>query len=508
MNQSQPRRRQQPAKPKAAKKQATSKTPPPTVNVTIEQKPDKALIPVPHPSVPRPMAHTLRDDGLERKKADTRALMMESLLTSSYDRFLMAVLHNLFEPSRPYPLPGIRRSGLPGPNMSEAYMDGCATSATDGPVNVAEQRGTTVHFTNINEESCLIGRYSRFSGRVNTQFSFTTNSSGEAEYWFVYDPTVLDFPLLVLDMTTLTVANYTSLIIKDYVGWTSNPFPIARTLVSEIGSHPVEEFDRDNLYYVGAAAMEVSTLNANAWLSTSYQVRTGDNIVDRIYNHTNFYGGSSYADNCGWNDLPVTGLGALSMYTGETWHYGSLKKAGLIDPDDEKFWASHCLNRCWAMGAPFVRCVVRTQSNGAPAAGTVAFNVSLNVWAGTAPLKLEQAGGMPLETAPFPSPTWLRALKTRGSVSADAKMVKAYQEAARTVASSLPSLVTGTSNVERALASQPKETLTHAAKMRPMEANSSSGWFGLADKVINYIPTVLAGINTAAALGSAILSFL
>jgi hypothetical protein len=484
------------------------KPPAPQINLNINAKPHKQEILAPNPIVHRAIQHTIDKDGMDKDKVDKRGIELGSLMMTAKDRYYMALLHNLFEPSRPYPLPGIKRSGLPGVDLSQAWAGGINTILQDTLLNTNEIRGSTVHYMNMNEESCVIGRYARFSGRVTHSVEFQTNASGEAEYWFIHDPTCLNFPLLILDMTTKTAPNYTSLVVKDFTGWTSNPYPIAQAGFLEQGSNAVEQLESLNLYYEGAAALHVSTLNSNAWLSTSYQVRTGNNVVDSMYTRRDFYAGNTYADNCGWSDVPSKALGALSVYTGENWHAGTLKQTGLVDPDDEKFWASHCLNRCWAMGAPFVRCVVRTQSNGAPAAGSVAFNISLNVWAATAPLSMQAAGGMPLETLPFFSPPWLRAIKTRGSLAENEQANKMYMEAARNVASALPSVVSGETLVERALVRQPKEVMTHAAKVHVPEQPAQSSWSDSFSSLVRSIPTIVQGIQTASALGSVILGFL
>lgn len=477
------------------------------VKVVIEEKDHPVLLPA--PLMHSKIVDSVRQDGLSIQDAGQNVLGLHSVLTSAHDKFQLAVLRSLFEPTRPYPIPGIRKAGMFGPDTTETYSSG-VVELNDFITKRAEARGTTIHYTNPIEESVIMGRYARFNGRCVTTYTFNTNSNGEGEYWIFHDPTELDYPIVALDMTTNPSPNYTKLVVAARTQWTSNPYPLARSYSSELGDHAVENQDNASLYFTGSAVLAVSTLNKTSYMSTAYQVRTGDNVIDRMYDQVDFYNGTSAADNAGWTDTTTEGMGAISMYNGESWRVGTAFINTVSDPDDIKFWASHLLNRCWVMGAPFVRVVVRTNNAGTPASSTVQFSVALNVWTCTAPIDVKVAGGMPLETVPFPSPTWLRAVKTRGAVATDSRMDKAFQAAARKAASRIPEGILGTTPFERMLAAKPAKVIEHAMKTETSEksAGNSNGFLSFLDKVANMVPSIISGIDKLGTIGSVALSLI
>lgn len=350
-----------------------------------------------------------------------------------------------------------------------------------------------------------MGRYARFTGKSVHTVEYTTDSSGEAEFWFLHDPSDMNSPVLVLQIHDSVAGNYTDLIVKDRLPYTANPFAVQQLYVQELGDNAVEEAESLSLYYEGSSALTVTTLNTNAFLSTAYQTRTGDNTVDWMYQRIYPWAPPRPSDNFGWTDSPQSAVGALSLYTAETWHLGTRMIAGTTG-DGEKFWASHLVQRCWQLGAPFIRVVVRTQSNGVAAPGPVQFNVALNNWVCTAPMRQELAGGMPLETVPFPAPSWLRVLKTRGSVSVDGRMEKAFQDAVRSSLSRVPTTVTGSSMVERALAVAPSQVLARAAATAVPEVPARSTWAEWADKAVQHAPSILSGLRKAVEVGAGLLA--
>lgn len=458
---------------------------------------------IPAPRVPSRIANAILKEGMSRSDTPLAAKWATGLSTA-YDRFQLGLLHSLFEPARPFPAPGIRRSGVQGPTTSDFQASGNTWGTSAITAGFAEIRGTTYHWGS-NEESVVIGRYVRFNGKAVHTVEYTTNASGEAEFWFLHDPTDMTKPILVLDIKDSVAGNYTDITVLDALPYTANPYALQQIRVQELGDNPVEEVDTLSLYYEGSSALTVTTLNQNAFLSTAYQTRTGDNTVDWMYQRTYPWAPPRPSDNLGWTDSPQTAGGALSLYTAETWHLGTRMIDGTTG-DSLKFWASHLVQRCWQLGAPFIRVVVRTQSNGSPAPGPVQFNVVLNNWVCSAPMGPAAAGGMPLETVPFASPSWLRVVKTRGAVSVDGKMEKAFQDAVRSSLARVPSNVAGTSQVERALAVAPAEVLTRAAVTPVSEVPAKSTWVDWAEKAINHAPSILSGLKKAVEVGASLLA--
>jgi len=455
----------------------------------------------PHSLVPPPKVHqrivtTISKEGLSRAEASQDTIRLDALIVSSLDRFHVALLQSLFVPAQPFPLPGIHLYGIPnalqfGDTASPNGVQWGSPPTREGIFNpTIEVRGSTINRA-VGEGTVAVARYGRFSGKTATTVETTTDSNGMAEIWFFADPTDLVNPVRVIKVSN-SMSNYTDLVVIQSLEWQANPYPYTKAYVPEAGDNPCTETEYHNVYYTGAAALMVTTLNANAFLSTAYQVRNGDNVPDRFNDELGaLWTTPEPAANLGMSDTPTTGQGALSLYTGASWHAGT-RSVPSESGAALSFAVSGSFRRCWAMGAPFVRVIVRTQSNGIPAAGPVQFNVRFNCWAGTAPQDLSLAASQPFETVPFESPSWLRVVKTRGAVFPSAKMEIQYGEMVRSMAMRIPEGMVGATPLERSLISSPAATMKHVLRAPVSEVQNQPSWF---DKTLGVVDRGISAVR-------------
>jgi hypothetical protein len=362
-----------------------------------------------------------------------------------------------------------------------------------------EARGTTTN-TVAEEGTVAISRYARFSGRAVGVIETQTDANGNAEVWIFVDPTDLIQPVKVIQVHAPIDSNYTDMTIVGHLSWSSDPYPFAKAVVAEAGDTPCTGLDTLNSYYLGGACLEVTTLNKSAYLSTAYQTRTGDNTPDRFMSDLpTLWATSEPTAPLGLRDTPVTCMGAVSAYTGASWHVGTAPMTHEF-LDDEKYYVSSGFRRCWAFGAPWIRVLVRT-TNLAAGSGPCQFNVTYNCWAGTAPITAALASSQPFETVPLEPPTWLRALKTRGCHFKDSSKLEHYHEMMRQMSLRIPAGMAGDTPLQRAIVANPKQTLPALLAAPAVEKPAKSGsWVNDVESVISkgfdlglrYAPSVLA----------------
>jgi len=438
----------------------------PRVLKTYQVTPTTLSFPIPrqHQAVERALAA----DGLPSSKMSTAALNRRSMILTMGDHFECALIQSLFFPQQPYPLPGIHISGIPnlvalgdiGPELNLSRPSGLTPGpAWTGIGRYVEARGTTLNQT-VGEGTVEVGRYSRFSGKAIATVETSTDALGNAEVWFFSDPTDLSYPVKILKPAV--GGNYTNITPIQDMNFTSNPYIFAQQFVSEGGDNPCTLVETNSLYYMGGCVLEVSTLNTSAFLSTAYQTRTGDNTPDRFtHDLPNLWSAGEPVGPLSLNDSPVTCNGAISAYTGASWHVGTAAADinGWPSQEAHNYYLSSSFRRCWAFGAPWIRCVVRTTSNGVPVPGSVQFNVTFNCWAATSPSSMVLAASQPFETVPLQSPSWLRTLKTRGCVYNKDTKKNAYSEMMRDMVARLTSGLAGDTQVQRSILSSPKAAM-------------------------------------------------
>jgi hypothetical protein len=468
------------------------------------------------PAGPMPRVHqrimsTLTNEGVDYDKANPETLKIHQMIISLADKFHVSVIQSVLFPAQPFPLPGINLYGISN-RTSLGDQNASQPSGLIGDPNWGgvykpnEVRGTTIHDVS-NEGTVAVGRYARFSGKCLATVDLVTNAQGVSEVWFFADPTATDIPVYVLQVSTPVTGNYTDMTVAQELTWQADPYPFAKLWVAEGGDTPCTSMDMNSLYYMGGAALMVTTLNANAFLSTAYQVRTGDNIPDRFLDALpDLWSTVEPSQPFGFSDSPVTCQGAISLYTGASWHIGVRDSSGVVPPvvvDDTKFHISGALRRCWALGAPFIRCVVRTQSNGLPAAGPCQFNVRYNCWAATAPKTIALAAAQPFETVPMESPPWLKAVKTRGTTFNEDR-VSAYGDLLRSVVQRIPEGMAGASPLERAIIQNPVKAVKAVSTIHVPERTPSENWLeraiGFAQRAANTVEKVVQAATPLGAL--------
>jgi len=345
-----------------------------------------------------------------------RTKRVHRMILGLEDKFHAALLANLFDASKPFPLPSPGATpfnsftGVLGGLINEALGTQTGSVDSGNKWNSTEAHGTTT--PQYTGGGAMIGRYSRYSGRAIATVETTTDANGRAEIWFCHDPFNVEFPLVVFKPSVS--GDYTGMTRLVNAGWTSNPYPLATSYVDEGGSGPGLKVEQRNIYYEGGSMLHVHTLNKNAYLSVSYQTRTGNNSYDRFIDTLpSLWTTADPGSALNLSDTPEEADGCISMYTGTTWSKGvSFKSQG--DEPGSQFQVSEYFRRTWALGAPWVRALVRTTNAGVAATGSVQFSINLLSWVATAPSDPALASSMPLETVPVVFPTWGRAMRTRG----------------------------------------------------------------------------------------------
>lgn len=401
---------------------------------------------------------------------------VSKMILSGEDKFHAGLLGSLIDPSRPFPLPSpgsspfssvIQNQGM----TTDAYGTSAPTSSSN-PFVSSEARGTTI--PQYTSAGTMLGRYSRYSGRVVATLETVTDSAGQLEVWFFHDPTSLQFPVSAIIPSTS--GNYTGMTRLINLPWTSNPYPFNKTYVPELGSNPGTDLEQKNMYYEGGALMHVHTINQNAYLSVSYQTRTGDNTYDRFVDTLPTLWTTADPGNALYlSDTPEMATGAISMYTGTTWHMGTNLHSAIPDEDTAKFATSEIFRRCWASGGPFIRALVRTTNGTGGASGPVQFSISLLTWNATAPNAPEVASSMPFETVPVETPCWARALRTRGTVykgpvnnMADKLWTRQLEK--------IPASIIPSTPLTRAILSNPRKVIPAVVNQPIQEIRSKSNW--------------------------------
>jgi hypothetical protein len=430
------------------------------------------------------------------------------------DAFHGALLAHLYDPARQYPLPGLYR---PGMNTSQPFSHyvtdpkGDAEDAGGDHVTIvpfgewAESRGSTNHQT-PGDADLLTSRYTVFHGKALNTFVFQTDVSGEADIWIFNDPTDLFFPVYGMIMNPVVAGNYTDLHLPQIGLWDANPYPFNMNLQPVYGDNADRLVDAHNMYYTGGSYLEVTTLNPSAFLSVSYQTRTGTNVTNRfMQDMQTLWNTDDHTQPLNLLDQPVSADGAVSIYSGCQWHLGARRQIEL-DENGNKFHLSGAFRRCWAMGAPWIRIVARTTSAGVPTPGSVQINVRFHNWVGIAPVDPAVAGSSPMETVPFQLPTWMAAVHTRGTIYHHGK------EKARDIAmmqfntaSRLPQLITGSSPLIRSVAREPVQTMVAAAENSAAinnlsEAKNDRSWWQDAGDVASGIARAIGTIAPLASL--------
>jgi hypothetical protein len=301
-----------------------------------------------------------------------------------------------------------------------------------------------------------------------------TDVNGQLEVWFYYDPTSLVHPISVI--VPSTSGNYTGMTRLVNYTWTSNPYPFNKQYEPEAGDHPACDIEQLNMYYVGGALLHVHTINQNAYLSVSYQTRTGDNTYDRFVDSLpNLWQTADPGAALFLSDTPEMATGAVSLYTGTTWHMGTNMHIPLATEDDAKFYQSECFRRCWATGGPFIRALVRTTNGTGGASGPVQFSVSLLTWNATAPNAPDVASSMPFETVPVEMPTWGRALRTRGTVYKGQVSNMADKLWSRQL-EKIPATIMPNTPMTRAIVMNPRKVLPAVINQPVVESKAKSNW--------------------------------
>lgn len=372
----------------------------------------KQPIKQPTPVIRDAVVRALDRDGANHNR---NSLALLRVLKTDYDRFEAAVLLNLFDVSRPFPLPSPSLAGFASPAslFTATSPDGITPIAGSNlPFTSTELRGSTVNGASV-DGSIALGRYDRFFGRSTNTLTVEVPSNGTVEVWFACDPTALNQPVLAFVPST---GGYTSINRLASFGWSSDPYPFAQTFVNEAGSNPCAALETQNIYFTGGEMLQVEHLNPSAYLTVAYQTRTGLNENERfIGSLPDLWSTADPAQPLALRDLPTAGRGAMCLYTGSQWHLGTDVSSAATTENDLQFYYSGYFRRCWSMGAPWVRAIVRN-ANTSAAPSEVQFAITLLTWNASAPVNQAISGSMPYQTVPATMPSYVRQLRTRGSV--------------------------------------------------------------------------------------------
>lgn len=462
------------------------------------------------------------EGGILPRNLTQEQRMLAQLIRTLNDGFFASLILNSHDPSRQFPLPGLYMPGLDRDAMTAAesqMLSGIeqmvltyqgATGAQFpiqrplGPY-APQIRGSTGAWSTQGSD-ILTARYQTFNGKTVFTVETMSSATGELDIFFVANPYYSDPPVLVF--TAGNGGNYTFLNIVSEPAYTSNPFILNDAYVTgqqnmptnpalPLNDNPTCLVDKVNYVFPGSTTLKVETLNRNAWLSTSYQTRNNTNWIHRFTDNP----GDIYVDdpsaNLGLLDQPVSADGAISSFQGQQW--GRPKRIDRTVSGDAARWQAHAYwVDAWAMGAPWVRCVARTQPGGAGGTGPVQFSVTLHSWIGLAPLTMSAAGACPKETLPYAMPTWSRALRTRGTVFTSAGTASLSYTLFNQGLSALPQALVPNSPLTTALATNP-----HAvgqAIVNNAGPSQSTNWVQRANDAVNTGHDVLTTAQNAKSL--------
>lgn len=468
------------------------------------------------PKMSRAVARA-NENGVSTRNLNSHASSLRSLLMTVEDQLHGAILNNVYEPSRIFPLPSIYMPGTEGSSLFAAestYGGSVLNPVLATPAVIDIPPVPTVVANGIDSRSqtyimptsggdLLQNRYATFNGKSISTIELLTDANGELDVWFCHNPYYTDQPVVIFSPNDVVGGNYTNMTIHSRPPWTSDPFVFAKIMQApqQGGGTPINDLptcfmDGYNYYYPGSSYLQVETLNKNAWLSTSYQTRTGGNTVHRFNDSINgLYNSLDPGAPLMLLDQPSQADGAISVYMGQQWGQG---KGGYSSPDvnNIKWQVNQYFRECWGLGAPWIRCVVRSQSSGALAAGPVQFKITLLTWLGIAPQQQAVAGACPMETVPFPLPTWARVLRTRGITYSVNSVGEAVANMQLATTRSLSSVVSGSTPLQRAIASAPVSTVAAIGASSPDKPQSWLSRFG------NWVANGHAALDVVNELGS------
>jgi len=437
---------------------------------------------LPQPKLPRRLVATLKSETTPWRPQTRR---LDDLVIGIEDKFHSSLLANVLDPSLPFPLPSPQMdpyASVVGNSGFNNYALGNIASIVQNDFKNSEVRGTTA--PDYTAAGTGIGRYSRFSGKSIGTLETITDPNGQLEVWFCHDPFNLEDP--VICFVPSTSGNYTGMNRLQTMRWTSHPFPLWRNYVQEDGSNPGLDIESNNLYYEGGSMLHVHTLNKNAYLTVSYQTRTGKNMQDRFVDSLpQLWTTTDPGAPLSLTDTPSEARGAISMYTGSVWSQG-VRLHSAQDEGDAQFGYSETFRRCWASGAPWIRAVCRTTNAGVAATGSVQFSISLLTWNATAPRDPSLAASMPLETVPLPIPSWLRAMRTRGAIY-NGQKDNLFENIWNSQVERIQQSMIPSTPMTREIIRRP-ETLAHVVAKStgdsPSSSNKSTNWLETASNIV------------------------
>lgn len=431
----------------------------------------------------------------------------KDLVVTMEDKFHASVLASLLDPSIPFPLPGPRVNGFNNfwNNYSGVISDAGGVkfdSTASNPFYNGEfyPGAIPTSYQVAPDAEFLTGKYSRYSGRAIATVKVNTDANGAAEVWFAHDPTQINGPFIVF--TPSTTGSYTGITRHLSGAWQSNPYthPVNYVVEGPVTT-PLFEVDVNNTYFTGGALLDVHVLNRSAFLSVSFQTRTGSNANPRFLDTLpQLWATQDPSVALNLRNSPSQGQGAVSMYTGATWHSGLTWAAVPGEPAAQAQYSEY-FRRCWAAGAPFVRAVVRTSSGGVPAAGVAEFQITLLNWVATAPRDPAMSAAMPLQTIPFSMPTWATSLRTRGFVYSEKTGQKLLDNLWNEQVKRIQENMTGNSPLAKALASAPKQAIPEVLKAAThAEVAPTGSWLDSVVSGIGAATKLVAGVESLASL--------
>ena len=244
-------------KKQKSQKQVQPKQPQIVVKPAIKvYKPPKEAQPTVGGKFPAIVARTLANEGSDW---NTASKLVGKLILSGEDRFHASFIGSLLDPSKAYPLPSPGTNpfstdyfGLVGGSYG-TILNSTPAAVDANPYWTTETRGTTS--PQYTAAGPMVGRYSRYSGRVVATLETVTDASGQLEIWFAHDSTSLDYP--VIAFVPSVSGNYTGMTRISSYAWTSNPFPFNKAVFPEVGDNPATDIDVKNMYYEGGSMLSV-----------------------------------------------------------------------------------------------------------------------------------------------------------------------------------------------------------------------------------------------------------
>lgn len=372
--------------------------------------------------------------GSQKPRVGAYARSVASEIRTHEDVFRASLLCHLMDRQLEYPLPPFYNPGFNTQMTGWTDRLGYVAPAAASMAGYSDFQQTNpalqaIAPQPIMEGAVTVARYGVFKGKVVTDISATTNSSGDLELWLWLDPSDYSYPLKGFNMndplnpSVEVMTPWTALPFVPGTSFVTTPYAKKTQIVRDEADYenleaapaavPGQlEADTSNLYYQGGAAMSVQHTNRDAFTTVAMRARNYSNVIHRFFDSLD----NMYANtNLGFTTPYEMAASAQMVHSGSQWQTAYKVDDTLISTAaQQKCYLVKSFQHAWQQGYPFVQLKCRTNTGNM----VVKFSVSTENWMGIAPFKLDSAGAMPFETVPYLMPAWWRITRSSSTLRA------------------------------------------------------------------------------------------